>query len=66
MRECLFCDNPANTREHLWPDWVLKSLDIKEASLRKIGTGPKTRQQASEPEVCTLRNLDSLISKANS
>jgi hypothetical protein len=36
MRECLFCDNPANTREHLWSNWILKSLDIRKASVRKV------------------------------
>jgi hypothetical protein len=26
MRQCLFCDNTANSREHFWPKWILESL----------------------------------------
>ena len=26
---CLFCDNPANSREHVWPDWFLKTLAVR-------------------------------------
>ena len=26
MRQCLFCDQPANTKEHVWPDWILERL----------------------------------------
>jgi hypothetical protein len=26
MRQCLFCDNKANSREHAWPDWILEGL----------------------------------------
>ncbi len=26
MRYCIFCDNPAKTREHLWPEWILKKV----------------------------------------
>lgn len=26
MRQCLFCDRPATSREHVWPDWVLEFL----------------------------------------
>jgi hypothetical protein len=25
-RPCLFCPNPATTKEHLWGDWILKGL----------------------------------------
>jgi hypothetical protein len=26
-KQCLFCDNRANTKEHLWPDWALKGIE---------------------------------------
>jgi len=26
MRTCLFCDSTALTREHIWPDWIVKLL----------------------------------------
>jgi hypothetical protein len=25
---CLFCANPANSREHLWPQWVHERKDF--------------------------------------
>src|SRR5581483_12340242 len=25
-RTCLFCDNPVNSKEHVWPEWVLAKL----------------------------------------
>ncbi len=25
-KPCLFCDNPAETKEHLWPEWILQGL----------------------------------------
>jgi hypothetical protein len=26
MRQCIFCDNRANTHEHLWPQWILDRI----------------------------------------
>jgi hypothetical protein len=26
MRKCLFCDRNADSREHVWPSWILKNL----------------------------------------
>lgn len=26
MRTCLFCDNAANTKEDMWPDWLINSV----------------------------------------
>ena len=26
MRTCLFCDNPANTKEDMWPDWLIRCV----------------------------------------
>ena len=25
-RQCLFCDNTANSREHVWPNWILQQV----------------------------------------
>src|SRR5216683_917070 len=25
-KQCLFCDNVADTKEHLWSDWILQGL----------------------------------------
>ena len=30
MRQCLFCDQQANSREHVWPDWILEALKTKQ------------------------------------
>src|SRR5713226_8688439 len=39
QRRCLFCDNPANSREHVWPDWILERLksDRRQAMAGHIG-----------------------------
>jgi hypothetical protein len=31
-RRCIFCDDPADSKEHLWPEWVLKLLPPKKIS----------------------------------
>jgi hypothetical protein len=30
-RSCAFCPNPADSREHIWPDWLRRREDIREA-----------------------------------
>jgi len=40
MRKCLFCENPAKTREHIWPEWVLKRLNVREPIHQKMGNEP--------------------------
>jgi hypothetical protein len=35
-RKCLFCENSANTREHVWPDWIIRSLGPQEP-IRRTG-----------------------------
>src|SRR5882762_6997113 len=37
MRKCLFCDNSANSREHVWPIWILKRLKVREPIQFKMG-----------------------------
>jgi hypothetical protein len=39
-RLCAFCPNPANTLEHLWPDWILKSLSASQPIRHSIGRRP--------------------------
>ncbi len=58
MRQCLFCDNSANSREHVWPDWVLKSLKVREPIRLKLG---KAEERFGSPEqkvkaVCKICN----------
>jgi hypothetical protein len=40
MRKCLFCDNAANSREHVWPDWILKRLAVREPIRQQLGNDP--------------------------
>jgi hypothetical protein len=39
QRQCLFCENAANSREHVWPDWILERLkdDRRQAMSGYIG-----------------------------
>jgi len=39
-RLCAFCPNTANTLEHLWPDWILKSLSASQPIRHSIGSRP--------------------------
>jgi hypothetical protein len=39
-RQCLFCPDPANTKEHLWPEWILESLQAAQPIRHTIGKKP--------------------------
>lgn len=41
MRQCLFCDSPANSREHVWPEWVLNRLNVQDVIRHKMGNDPE-------------------------
>ena len=34
LRSCLFCGNPATSREHVWPAWILRQLPDRPSRLR--------------------------------
>jgi hypothetical protein len=36
-RDCVFCANPANSKEHMWPRWILKRVDTREKIRRTLG-----------------------------
>jgi len=40
MRECIFCSGKANTREHLWPEWLGK-LFLQRASKIELQIGQR-------------------------
>jgi hypothetical protein len=40
MPTCIFCDNPAGNREHVWPRWILERKDLGAFRL-KIANGPE-------------------------
>lgn len=37
MTKCLFCRNPATSKEHMWPQWVLERVNTREPIRRQIG-----------------------------
>jgi len=39
-RRCIFCGEGAGSREHVWPDWVLKLVPEPEGLRIKIGDSP--------------------------
>lgn len=52
MRSCLFCGQKANSKEHVWPDWILEQLKTQ----RKIAIagdidGRKLRMAGFKPEL---------------
>jgi hypothetical protein len=48
-RQCLFCDNKAGSREHLWPAWIHERLQI--TTPIRIAIGKKPVQKSSNPEI---------------
>jgi hypothetical protein len=48
-RQCLFCDNKAGSREHLWPAWIHERLQITTPT--RIAIGKKPVQYSSSPEI---------------
>ncbi len=34
-RQCIFCPNAADSKEHLWPDWALESIGSQFVEMRK-------------------------------
>ncbi|MGH9454967.1 MAG: hypothetical protein ACRD2O_13445, partial [Terriglobia bacterium] len=41
VRQCIFCNNKANSREHAWPQWVLQKLPNVERLRHHIGESPE-------------------------
>jgi hypothetical protein len=61
--KCLFCDNPANSKEHLWPAWILEGIQPYSKRLlstrgddppREIGAIGKTN--VTVKSVCKICN----------
>jgi len=38
MKKCAFCENPANSGEHLWSDWICELIPHKGFTLRRLDT----------------------------
>ncbi len=53
-RQCIFCPNPANSKEHLWPEWALKSIGRHRPIVRRTHGVPGKEFQSpiSVKHVC--------------
>ena len=56
-KQCSFCANEANSKEHLWSDWILQRLGTQPTRI-KMGKAPATAMDHSVVEVrCVCRVL---------
>jgi hypothetical protein len=59
MRKCLFCDQAANSREHVWPSWILEKLNIRTPMHHVIGKGePKILPKAELKIRCVCKTCN--------
>lgn len=59
MKPCIFCGDPADSREDLFPRWILKRVDTRQPLSREIGDGPSEVTEDREvrlPCVCQRCN----------
>jgi hypothetical protein len=59
MEPCIFCGNPADSKEDLFPRWILKRVQTREPLRRQIGDGPAIITEDQEvrlPCVCQRCN----------
>jgi hypothetical protein len=53
MPTCIFCDNPAGNREHVWPKWILERKDFGAFRLKR-NNGPEIILNNTELTVKTV------------
>jgi hypothetical protein len=59
MRPCIFCSNPADSKEDLFPRWILKRVKTREPLRRQIGDGPPEITEDQEVRVpCVCRKCN--------
>jgi len=51
--DCLFCDNPAGSKEHLWAAWIHKREDFGPLKLN-IGNSPQETGNDPEQKIDTV------------
>lgn len=59
MEPCIFCGNPADSKEDLFPRWILKRVNTREPLSRQLGTAPPEitdDQEVRIPCVCQKCN----------
>jgi hypothetical protein len=58
-RQCLFCPNSVNSREHIWSDWILEDLKLTQPI--RIRIGKHTDVWTDNPEIrvnCVCRKCN--------
>jgi hypothetical protein len=55
-RQCIFCSNPADSKEHVWPAWILRQLDIDRPMRHKLGRNPAKIVPKAELQVRCVCN----------
>lgn len=59
MDTCIFCTNPPNSKEDLFPRWILERLKTRELLFRRVGDGEPEITESQEvriPCVCATCN----------
>jgi hypothetical protein len=59
MKPCIFCGNPADSKEDLFPRWILKRVNTREPLSRRMGDAPPVITEDQEvrlPCVCQKCN----------
>lgn len=54
-RTCLFCDKPANTLEHVWPQWILPIAKNRNPITQKLGDSPSVQHQGDFKIKCICK-----------
>jgi hypothetical protein len=57
-RQCLFCPNAADSKEHLWSDWILKSLPKRTLIRQIIGKSPLKQFSSAVTVKCVCRRCN--------
>jgi hypothetical protein len=59
VKPCIFCGDPADSKEDLFPRWILKRVKTRESLYRQVGNAPPEiteNQEVRVPCVCTKCN----------
>jgi len=59
MEPCIFCDNPADSKEDLFPRWILRQVQTRHPMYRQMGDAPAEITEDQEvriPCVCQTCN----------
>jgi hypothetical protein len=51
MELCIFCGNPADSREDLFPRWILRRVDTRQPLYRRLGDAPPEITEDQEVRV---------------